>query len=98
MLHDLRLTRHAEVRMRQRGLREGDVNLLLESASQISPDVYLLTRQDAAEAIARCKRRIQRLERPKGCKIVVAEGTVVTCYHSGHKNQKKTLRHGRAVR
>ncbi len=97
MFHDHKLTRHAEVRMRQRGLRDNDINLLLQSASQISPDTYLLTKQDVAREITRCKREIQNLERLKGCKIVVERGCIVTCYHAVAKAQRKNLRHGRAA-
>lgn len=96
MFHDHKLTHHAEVRMRQRGLRDNDIRLLLRASSQVSPDVYLLTEQDVAHEIARRKREIQSLERLKGCKVVVEQGCIVTCYHAGSKNQKKTLRYGRA--
>lgn len=96
MFHDHELTRHAQVRMRQRGLRDDDIRLLLKSASQVSPDVYLLTEQDMAREIARCKREIQSLERLKGCKVVVEEGCIVTCYHADRKSRKKTLRYGKA--
>lgn len=95
MFHDHELTRHAETRMRQRGLRDDDVGLLLKTASQVSPDAYLLTEQDMAREIARCKHEIQSLERLKGCKIVVEDGYIVTCYHAGRKSRKKTLRYGR---
>ena len=96
MFHDHKLTRHAEVRMRQRGLRNDDIRLLLTAASQISRDVYLLTERDTAREIAKCKRKIQSLERLNGCKVVVEQGCVVTCYHTGKETRKKTIRYGRA--
>ena len=96
MFQDHKLTRHAEIRMRQRGLRDSDVHLLLKASSQVSPDVYLLTEQDVAHEIARRKREIQSLERLKGTKVVVEQGCVVTCYHARSKNRKNTLRNGRA--
>lgn len=97
MLHDHRLTRHAETRMRQRGLRGEDVRLLLEAASQVAPDAYLMTEQDAAREIAQRKRDIQVLERLRGCKVVVKDGAVLTCYHPSSDNLKKTLRRGRTT-
>ena len=97
MFHDHKLTRHAAVRMRQRGLRDDDMSLLLRAASQVSPDVYMLTERDTAREIARRKSEIQSLERLNGCKVVVEQGCIVTCYHAGKKNRKKTLRHGRAL-
>lgn len=97
MFHDHELTRHADMRLRQRGLRDADLRLLLTAASQVSPDAYLLTEQDAVREIAQRKQEIQCLERLKGCKVVVVGGTIITCYRAGRENQKKTLRHGRAT-
>ena len=65
------ITRHAEVRMQQRGLRNSDLTFLLEVATQVAPDAYLLTRADAEREIAQRKREIQRLERLRGQKVVV---------------------------
>ncbi len=91
------LTRHAEIRKRQRGLRDADLHLLLDCATQVAPDAYLLTRKDATREIARCKRKIQQLERLSGRKVVVDGETVLTCYHSRPKDQRRTLRRGRAA-
>ena len=91
------LTRHVETRMRQRGLRDEDFSLLLDSATQVAPDAYLLTRADAAREIARRKQEIQRLERLTGYKIVVAGGAVLTCYPSSPKDQRRSLRRGRTA-
>ena len=51
MFHDHKLTRHAAIRMRQRGVRDGDLRLLLEAASQVSSDAYMLTDHDAARGL-----------------------------------------------
>ncbi|MCY4311620.1 MAG: hypothetical protein OXC54_09985 [Rhodospirillaceae bacterium] len=45
--------------------------------------------------IRRHKREIQALERLSGSKLVVAGGTVVTCYRSNRRDQKRTLRRDR---
>jgi hypothetical protein len=94
---DHTLTEHAGERMRQRGLRDADLKLLLISATQVAPDAYLLTRADAAREIAQRKREIQQLERLRDCKVVVAGGVIVTCYTSCLEDQKRTLRRGRAT-
>jgi len=94
-MFDHALTLHAETRMRQRGLRDADLRLILSTATQVAPDAYLLTRGDTAREIARRKREIQQLERLKGCKVVVERGAVLTCYHAGDWEQQKTLRRGR---
>lgn len=86
MLHDHRMTRHAEARIRQRGIRNADLSFVLSAASQIAPDAFLLTDQDAAREIAQRKREIQIIERLKGCKVVVADGTIITSYHARRGN------------
>jgi len=95
MFQNHALTRHAEVRMCQRGLKDDDLELILSAASQVSGDAYLLTDQDAAREIIRRKREIQQLERLKGYKVVVENGAVITCYRSRKSDQRKTLRKGR---
>ncbi len=72
---DLRLTHHAEVRMRQRGFRKADVDLVLSVATRVADDAFFLTDQDAA-------REIQQLERLRGSKIIVGGDTLVTLYHA----------------
>ena len=97
MIHDLSLTRHAETRMRQRGLRDADVNLLLEVAECVSDDALLLTRQRAASEIERRRREIQQLERLCGAKLIIEDGTLVTVYHDYRSpdRTKRTTRYRR---
>ncbi len=96
MLHNHHLTSHAKTRMQQRNLRDRDMNLLLETASQISPDAYFLTKQDVAREVALRKKEIQQLERLQGFKIVVTNGAVITCYRPRPASQKRTFQRGRA--
>ncbi|MDV7145636.1 hypothetical protein R3X27_23380 [Tropicimonas sp. TH_r6] len=91
----LTLSRHAEARMRQRGLRDDDLSLVLEVASAVTSNAFILTDKDVTNEIRRLKRRIQRVERLRGTKVVVAEDTVVTAYHSNPRDQRRTLRLGR---
>jgi len=91
----LALSSHAEARMRQRGLRLSDLELILRCASEIGGDIYFLSRKDAAREIRRRKYEIQALERLQGQKMVVAGDTVVTCYRSRRRDQKRMLREGR---
>jgi hypothetical protein len=92
MMLEHELTRHAKMRMRQRGLRDNDMRLLLAVASQVAPDAYFLTEKDAAREIAARKQEIQCLERLRGSKVIVEEGSVVTYYRPGRENMKRTLR------
>ena len=95
-MYNHHLTNHATTRMQQRGLRHEDMALLLETATQVSPDAYLLTETDAEREIAVRKNEIQRLERLKGRKIVVDGGVILTQYPSSKSDQNRTLRYGRA--
>ncbi len=96
MLSNQIVTRHAETRMQQRGWKSSDLDLFLDVASQVEPETYLLTDKDASREIARRKREIQSLERLRGKKVVVVDGsTIVTCCHSRRSDQKRCIRKGR---
>jgi hypothetical protein len=82
---DLRLTDHAETRMRQRGFRKADVDLVLRVATRVADDAFFLTDKDAAREIERRRREIQQLERLRGSKLVVEGGALVTLYHTDPK-------------
>ena len=94
---DIYLTNHAAIRMQQRGFRQVDIALLLETASQIAPDAFFLKKSDAVREIAKRKREIQQLERLCGKKLVIEGGALVTCYHAQSREEKRSLRNGRAV-
>ena len=81
MIFDLSLTRHAETRMRQRGIRDADVNLLFEVGERVSDDVLQLTRRRAVQDITKLRRKIQQIERLCGTKLILEEGTLITVYH-----------------
>ena len=92
---------HAKMRMCQRGIRKADVDLVLGCASEIDENVYFLSRKDVDREIRRRKQEIQAFERLRNQKVVVDgdDGdTVVTCYQSRWKDQKRTLRRGREYR
>ena len=58
------LTHHAQTRMRQRGLRDGDLRLVLHCGSQVADDAFILTDQDAEREIERLKRADSGGSRP----------------------------------
>lgn len=89
------ITDHAARRMRQRGMRDADLALLLDTADQIAPDAYALTDRAAAEAIAARKREIQRLEKLQGWIAIVEGGRVITCYRAQREPRKRLMRRGR---
>lgn len=83
---DLHFTDHAEARMRQRGFRNADVDLLLSVASRIADDAFFLTDKDAAREIERRRREIQQLERLRGSKLIIEDGALITLYHATSKS------------
>ena len=89
------LTTHAETRMRQRGLRDADLHLILDTATQVAPDAYLMKRADAAREIAKRKKEIQKLEKLKDYKVIVEEGTIITLYRTEHGYRKRNPRRRR---
>ena len=82
-------SRHGAARRQQRGFSHDDIAMLIDSATQISPDAYLMRKADAEREIARRKREIQRLERLKGSVIVVSEGRIVTMYRQRGRGPRR---------
>ncbi len=86
------MTAHAQRRKQQRGFRDADISIVLQTATQVAPDAFMLTRADAAREIAKRKREIQQFERLSGSKIIIEGDTVITCYHAHEHEQKRTMR------
>ena len=80
MMH-IKVTRHAEARMSQRGIRWSDIEVLLEHGTETGPDRIMLTNRDAARLISGLKKQIAMVERVVGKEAVVANGVLVTAYH-----------------
>ncbi|MXY52706.1 MAG: DUF4258 domain-containing protein [Gammaproteobacteria bacterium] len=89
------ITRHAERRMRQRGLRDADVKLVKECGTVAPYGRVVLLDRDADREIREYKRRIQTLERLRGCVVVTDGTTVITCYRPVGKARRRTLRRKR---
>ncbi len=88
-------TRHAETRMQQRGIRDGDVALVLACGTQIDEEIWMLRNRDVKREIEYRKREIQALGRLLNKKVVMRGERVVTIYASGSPDQKRALRRGR---
>ena len=56
-------TRHGATRMRQRGMKNGDVALILAHATQVDNETWMLLERDANHAIKNRKQELQALER-----------------------------------
>ena len=73
-------TRHAETRMQQRGIRSGDVTLIIECGTQIDDETWLMRDRDVRREIERRRREIQALGRLKSTKVVMRGEQVITAY------------------
>ena len=78
---ELTVTRHAEARMSQRGIRDADLKVLLSHGTDIGRNRIMLTKRDAARKIGMLKREIASFERLSGKVLVVSDGHLVTAYH-----------------
>lgn len=91
-MSDLYLTKHSEIRMRQRGFRKADVDLVISVATRVAEDAYLLTCRDAAREIEKRRREIQQLERLQGSKLIVEGGALITLYHEDAGRSRHGIR------
>lgn len=93
---ELSLTRHAEARMRQRGYKDEDVDLVFRVGTRVADDAFLLTDKDTARAIRKRKQEIQQLERLRGSQVIVEGETLITLYHTTmrpRRRNRKSWRH-----
>ncbi len=89
---------HAELRARQRGFRDADVELILAFGTD-TDNGAILTSADAERGVAALKRQIADLERLAGAAVVTEGGTVVTLYHARPTRARHMLRNaGRRCR
>ena len=90
---NLHFTQHASVRIRQRGLRERDIQIIVDYGTPVDDDSVLLLNQDVEREVRKRKREIAMLERLRGYRVVVAgEEKVVTVYRPVRKIEKRLLR------
>lgn len=94
---DLYVTQHAETRMRQRGFRNADIDLVLSVGTRIADDAFFVSNHDVMREIERRRREIQQLERLRGSKLVVQGETVITLYHSDKSSNPANARKRRPI-
>lgn len=74
------LSRHAQQRCQQRGMRQGDLGIVFAHGTACEEGRIFLRKRDADERIRELKRDIQRLERMRGRTLVMKENCVVTVF------------------
>jgi methyl coenzyme M reductase beta subunit len=85
------LTKHAILRLSQRGIRLDD----LELAELIGTEVEggcLVRQKDAQTVVRELKKLIHQIERLPGKRVVRAADAVVTAYHANPAKQRRVLR------
>ena len=95
MLEDL--TQHALHRIRQRGFRESDVDLILDHGTPTRDGVVLSSR-DVGQLVAGYRRAIAALERLSGAAVFLADGHVVSVYRPNARKVRAMLRGDRSHR
>ena len=78
---NLSFSSHARTRMRQRGMSENDVRLIVEFGSDVRHGLRQLLGRDIDREVRRLKRRIQDFERLRNCAVIHEDNSVITAYH-----------------
>ena len=73
----LKKTSHAKRRIQQRGFHGDDIEIVLQAATQVAPDAYMLRDADVEREISKHKRVIQQLERLSGTKLIIESGRLI---------------------
>jgi len=74
------LSRHAEVRMKQRGLKKADAAFILEQGSHDGDSRYL-SRADVEQITAHAKLLVTTANRLRGKSIICDGDLVITAFH-----------------
>jgi hypothetical protein len=84
------LTGHAAARLRQRGLRDRDVDFILRHGTDTG-DGAILAGKDVQRLIKDAKRIIDNAQRLKNKRVVALGGTVITVFHADRRQQHELL-------
>jgi hypothetical protein len=85
------------VRLRQRGLRERDVEVVLRYGIA-GGEAVVLTRKAAAAAVAELRRQIAQIERLRGAAVFTREAAVVTLFRPSEEQIRRLLRRKDPIR
>jgi hypothetical protein len=85
------LTRHAVMRLSQRGIRPADLEVLHLLGTDVEDGIILL-RKDAQAFECEAKKAIARVWRLVGKRSVSDGATVITAYHTTRAKERRLLR------
>lgn len=78
------LSHHASARLRQRGMRPSDIELIRRCGEPVA-DGYVVTNK----AIARLRAQLQRLERLCDVAVIEVDDVIVTVYRADRRRIKR---------
>lgn len=88
-----RMSRHAEARIRQRGIPPGAVELLWQFGEPVD-DGYVLTDHAIEEACRRLRAQMTQLGKLRGVALIESDSIVVTVFRADSKRIRR-LRSGK---
>ena len=74
-----KITKHADIRMQQRGLCNEQIELVLKHGEPTS-DGYVMTSRALEGSLAELRHEIKMLEKLKNVNVIDIHGSVVTAY------------------
>lgn len=90
-MNDLSLTTHAVTRMAQRAILPSDLDIILAFGSEVEDGI--LVREKDIECAERALRNIlKRLQKVRGKRLVMVDGSLVTAYHASDREQHRLMR------
>lgn len=85
------LTEHAKTRIRQRGMKERDVEVIMEYGT-LTEKGPMITKKDYAAIEREMKRKLTWLRRLVD-KLVITDGAdIITVFHTSRAQQRRLLR------
>jgi hypothetical protein len=88
----LYLTRHAILRMSQRGIGLDDIELIEAIGTQVERGSYFLRRKDVQAFERQIKKTIDQVRRLEGKLVVVKDDAVITAYRVRQDKERRLLR------
>lgn len=88
---DLAMTRHARKRLAQRAMQPIDIDLILRIGTEVEGGL-LVRKKDFESFAATMLAEVEQARRLVGKRVVIAEGHLVTAYHSTRSDERRLLR------
>jgi hypothetical protein len=88
------LTGHAAMRMAQRNIKMKDAELIMLIGTEVD-DGYLVRANDGVELERLLFGLLEHIKRVRGKRLVMANGRIVTAYHSSKSDQRRLLRNAK---